>query len=74
MHGVFSDQNLDRYKKLASGMLTVAERKIIFDCLAQERADFRNHWSARFEGAHVPVGKRASDPSGAAAGRYLFRS
>ncbi len=57
MQGVFSSQNLDRYKKLASGTLTIAERKIIFDCLAQERADFRNHWNARFEGAHVPAEK-----------------
>ena len=55
MQGVFSDKNLDRYKKLASGTLTIAERKLIFECLAQERADIRNHWNARFEGAHVPA-------------------
>jgi hypothetical protein len=55
MQRVFSDQNIARYKKLASGTLTVAERKIIFDCLAQERADFRNYWNARLEGVHVPA-------------------
>jgi hypothetical protein len=44
MQGFFSDQNLDRYRKLASGVLTVEERRIIFCCLAQERADFRNNW------------------------------
>ena len=45
MQGVFSELNLNRYRKLASGTLTVAERKIIFDCLAQERADFRDNWT-----------------------------
>jgi len=55
MQGVFSDKNLDRYKKLASGTLTIAERKLIFECLAQERADIRNHWNARFEGAQAPA-------------------
>ncbi len=63
MQRVFNDQNLDRYKKLASGTLTIAERKIIFDCLAQERADFRNHAHARSEGAHVPA-EKTSGPGG----------
>ena len=57
MQGVFSELNLDRYKRLASGTLTIAERKIIFDCLAQERADFRNYWNVRCEGVHVPARK-----------------
>jgi hypothetical protein len=45
MQAVFSELNLDRYRKLASGTLTVAERKIIFDCLAQEGADFSDNWT-----------------------------
>lgn len=46
MQCVFSDQNLNRYRQLASGTLTVEQRKIIFDCLAKQSADFRAHWSA----------------------------
>ncbi len=57
MQGVFSEQNVARYRKLASGTLTIAERKIIFDHLAQERADFRKYWNARCEGVHVPAEK-----------------
>jgi hypothetical protein len=57
MRSFFSERNLARYKKLASGTLTVAERKVVFDGLAQERADFRNHWNARIEGAHVAAEK-----------------
>jgi hypothetical protein len=41
MHRAFSDQNLDRYRRLASGMLTVSERKVILDYLARDCADFR---------------------------------
>ena len=41
MKRAFSDQNLDRYKKLASGKLTAEERKSILDCLAAELAHQR---------------------------------
>ena len=47
MERIFSAQNLDRYRRLASGTLTIAERKIIFDCLAQERVDFRTYCTSR---------------------------
>ena len=57
MQSSFSEQSIARYKQLASGTLSIAERKAIFDLLAQERADFRNYWNARFEGAHVPAEK-----------------
>jgi hypothetical protein len=53
----FSEQNITRYKKLASGTLTAVERKVIFDFLAKEGADFRDHWNARFEGAHIAAEK-----------------
>jgi hypothetical protein len=53
MQSFFSEQNLARYKKLASGAVTALERKAIFEFLAKERADLRDHWNARFEGAHV---------------------
>jgi hypothetical protein len=57
MQSFFSDQNVARYKKLASGTLTALERKVIFELLEKERANFRNHWNARFEGMHVAAEK-----------------
>ena len=57
MQTFFSEQNIARYKKLASGTLTAFERKLIFELLARERADFRDHWNARFEGMHVAADK-----------------
>ena len=41
MKSAFSDQNLARYKKLASGTLTADERKLILDGLAAELAQQR---------------------------------
>jgi len=57
MQRVFSERNLARYKKLASGTLTALERKLMFELLAKERADLRDHWNARFEGLHVAPDK-----------------
>jgi len=57
MQRFFSDQNIARYKKLASGTLTARERRMIFELLAKERADFRDYWNARFEGVHVAAEK-----------------
>jgi hypothetical protein len=57
MQSFFNDQNIARYKKLASGTLTARERRKILELLAKERADFREHWNARFEGAHVAADK-----------------
>lgn len=41
MKSAFSEQNLARYKMLASGALTADERKSILDCLAAELAQQR---------------------------------
>jgi hypothetical protein len=57
MQTFFSDQNIARYQKLASGTLTALERKVIFEHLAKERANFHDHWNARFEGMHVAADK-----------------
>jgi hypothetical protein len=37
MQGVFSDENVARYRKLASGTLTATERKTVIDALARDR-------------------------------------
>jgi hypothetical protein len=57
MQSFFNDRNIARYKRLASGTLTARERKKIFELLAKDRADFRDHWNARFEGVHVAIEK-----------------
>ena len=41
MQGVFSDENVGRYRKLASGTLTATEWKTIIDVLAQDRKNER---------------------------------
>ena len=41
MNGFFTEPNLTRYKRLASGSLTVLERKVILDFLVAELAQQR---------------------------------
>jgi hypothetical protein len=57
MQDFFNDRNIARYKKLASGTLTALERRSMFELLAKERANLRDHWNARFEGVHVAAEK-----------------
>lgn len=47
MHTSFSEANVARYKKLASGLLTAGERKAILDVLANELAKQRCLGSTR---------------------------
>ena len=51
MHGFFTEPNLTRYKKLASGSLTSCEKQEILDFLAAELAKQRSLGMAKGCGA-----------------------
>jgi hypothetical protein len=42
MQRFFDEQNIKRYRQLASGALTAAERQALFTALSEEATSFRN--------------------------------
>jgi hypothetical protein len=54
MQRFFDEQNIKRYRQLASGALTAAERKILFTALSEEAASFRNSRRLSAPSADMP--------------------